>query len=49
MVAISQTPGPTVIVWVREADRDACAGELEERFPDARVLPLAVAPEGAVP
>jgi len=32
--------GPTVIVWA--SDAQACARELEERYPDAQVLPLAI-------
>jgi homoserine kinase len=39
--------GPTVIVWVREDGVEACAAELRERYPDADVLPLRVAAEGA--
>jgi homoserine kinase len=38
--------GPTVIVWAD--DRDACAASLAERFPEHDVLPLAVAPRGAL-
>jgi homoserine kinase len=38
--------GPTVIAWA--TDRDACADALRSRFPDHRVLPLAVAPRGAL-
>ena len=41
--------GPTVIVWAREETAVVCVGELEERFPDARVLRLAVAQVGAGP
>jgi homoserine kinase len=37
--------GPTVIVWARDAE--ACAVELEARFPNERILPLTVAAEGA--
>jgi homoserine kinase len=37
--------GPTVIVWAE--DVEACAADLEQRFPDETVLPLAVAAEGA--
>ena len=33
--------GPTVIVWA--SDPETCAHELEERFPDAQVMVLAVA------
>lgn len=39
--------GPTVIVWARDAEAAACEAELRERFPDDRVLRLAVAPGGA--
>ena len=38
--------GPTVIAWA--TDRDACAKALELLFPDHQVLPLAVAPRGAL-
>jgi homoserine kinase len=37
--------GPTVIVWAEEAR--ACARALTERYPQHRVLPLAVSPVGA--
>lgn len=37
--------GPTVIVWAEDAR--ACAGVLAERYPEHRVLPLAVSPVGA--
>ena len=37
--------GPTVIVWAD--DPDACAAELEGRFSEAIVMPLAVSGEGA--
>ena len=37
--------GPTVIVWATDAE--ACAGELEQRFPSETVLPLAVSHRGA--
>lgn len=39
--------GPTVLVWTREVAAASCADELRARFPDARVLPLAIAPNGA--
>ena len=41
--------GPSVVVWVdkQECDASAVVAELERRYPDARVLPLEVAPEGA--
>ena len=41
--------GPTVIVWARRGKADAVAQELAARFPDARVLSLAVAPIAAGP
>jgi homoserine kinase len=40
--------GPTVIVWATDAGAADCERELAERFPAARVLPLAVAARGAV-
>jgi homoserine kinase len=39
--------GPSVVVWTENAV--ATAAELEQRFPDADVLPLTVTPEGAGP
>jgi homoserine kinase len=39
--------GPTVVVWTDNVV--ATAAELEQRFPEADVLPLAVTPEGAGP
>jgi homoserine kinase len=41
--------GPTVIVWARAADVEACAAELERRFPDDTVLHLTTTPSGAGP
>ena len=38
--------GPTVLVWAH--DPDASAAALGERFPDHRILPLAVADRGAL-
>jgi homoserine kinase len=38
--------GPTVIAWA--SDPGACAADLRVRFPDHRVLELAVAPRGAL-
>jgi homoserine kinase len=38
--------GPSVVVWADDAE--ACAAELRERFPDERVLPIAVAPRGVL-
>jgi homoserine kinase len=40
--------GPTVIVWAMEARAADCERALAERFPDAQILRLAVAPRGAV-
>jgi homoserine kinase len=37
--------GPTVIVWAEDAE--ACAADLERRFPDETVMPLRVVAEGA--
>ena len=37
--------GPAAIVWVEDAARPP--PELRERYPDHRVLPLAVSPQGA--
>lgn len=39
--------GPTVIVWARETEATVCVAELADRFPQARVLRLAVSPSGA--
>lgn len=39
--------GPSVIVWARPADADACAAELRERFADADVLRLPITRQGA--
>ncbi len=41
--------GPTTIVWARPEAAEQCAAELEARFPDERVLRLAVSAEGAGP
>jgi homoserine kinase len=41
--------GPAVIVWARPEAADACAAELEARFPAERVLRLSISPEGAGP
>jgi homoserine kinase len=38
--------GPTVIAWVSE--RGACTAALQARFPDHEVVPLEVAPRGAL-
>jgi len=39
--------GPSVIVWARPAAATACAQELTLRYPDVRVIELAVPPRGA--
>jgi homoserine kinase len=39
--------GPTVIVWATRDGAEACARELEERFPEAAVSSLRVASQGA--
>ena len=39
--------GPTVIVWTREAEVDACVQELRSRFADTDVTALSVSPVGA--
>lgn len=39
--------GPSVVVWARKEHRDECVDELRRRLPDAQVLPLAVASQGA--
>jgi homoserine kinase len=41
--------GPTVIVWARDRQADACAAELRGRFPHDQVLPLTISPTGAGP
>jgi homoserine kinase len=39
--------GPSVVVWARREDRDACVAELQHRLPQTHVWPLDVAPTGA--
>jgi homoserine kinase len=39
--------GPSVVVWVEKGKAAGAAAELESRYPDAHVLPLAVAEQGA--
>ena len=39
--------GPSVVVWADPAAAEACARELERRFPEAAVQALAVTPRGA--
>jgi homoserine kinase len=41
--------GPTVVVWARKGAAEACEQELGARFPDLRVLRLAIAAAGAGP
>jgi homoserine kinase len=41
--------GPTVLVWARRETVQACVEELADRYPEARVLRLSVAPLGAGP
>lgn len=41
--------GPSVIVWARDEEAAACEAELADRFPDERVLRLAVPATGAAP
>ena len=39
--------GPSVVVWASREAAAAVAAELAERFPEARILPLALAAHGA--
>jgi homoserine kinase len=39
--------GPSIVVWAEKSRRDEVVAELEARFADTRVLPLAVAERGA--
>lgn len=39
--------GPTVIVWSRHEEAEACVEDLTRRFPDCSVMALPVAPAGA--
>jgi homoserine kinase len=39
--------GPSVVVWAAKADVPAVADALEARVPEARVLPLSIASQGA--
>ena len=41
--------GPSVIVWARNGQADACAAELRRRFPHEQILPLTISPTGAGP
>lgn len=39
--------GPSVVVWAAEGDAESVAAALEARLPDAQVLPLHIADQGA--
>jgi homoserine kinase len=39
--------GPSVIVWARNEQAEACAAELRQRFPQEQILPLTISPTGA--
>jgi homoserine kinase len=39
--------GPSIVAWADHEQADACAAELESRFPRAQILRLAVAADGA--
>ena len=39
--------GPSVVVWAEKGKVDAVVAELERRLPDARILPLKIAQNGA--
>ena len=39
--------GPSVVVWARKDRVDEVVAELERRLPDARILPLKIAQNGA--
>jgi homoserine kinase len=39
--------GPSVVVWARKVELDDVVAELERRLPDARILPLKIAQNGA--
>ncbi|MDX6398200.1 MAG: homoserine kinase [Gaiellaceae bacterium] len=39
--------GPSVIVWARNDQAEACAAELRQRFPQEQILPLTISPTGA--
>jgi homoserine kinase len=41
--------GPSVVVWAQPGQVEECRAALAERFPEVEVLPLAVAPRGALP
>jgi homoserine kinase len=41
--------GPSVVVWAEKGDAAAVADALSARFPDTKVLPLAIATQGASP
>ena len=39
--------GPSIVVWAEHGHAAACAAELEQRYPQAQILQLAVAADGA--
>jgi homoserine kinase len=41
--------GPSVVVWAAKPDAASVAAALEARLPDAQVLPLSIAEQGAAP
>ena len=41
--------GPSVVVWAAKADAASVAAALEARLPDAKILPLRIADQGAAP
>jgi len=41
--------GPTVIVWARRGERDACLSDLRARWPQDQATPLDVSSRGAIP
>ena len=41
--------GPSVVVWAAKADAARVAAALDARLPDAQVLPLRIADQGAAP
>ena len=41
--------GPSVVVWAAKSDAAAVAAALAARLPDAKVLPLRIAEQGAAP
>lgn len=41
--------GPTVIVWARLGEEQACTNELRSSFPNERIIPLTISQTGAGP